>query len=60
MANSTANSRNYGAIAMTAMGSTYAVVGYNNGTESIRAWQVADDFTDWSELGDVDIGGAWD
>jgi hypothetical protein len=59
MSNSTTNPKLFGAVAMTAMGSAYAVVESSNGTLGISSWQVADDDTDWTEIGNVDIGSAW-
>lgn len=59
MSNSTTNPKVFGSIAVTAMGSAYAVVESTNGTLSIGSWQVADDYTDWTASGDVDIGSVW-
>ena len=59
MANSTANGRSYGSVAVTATGTAYGVVKQDGQVDKIERWQVQDDMVDWSLVGNVDLGGAW-
>jgi hypothetical protein len=52
MANSTVNIKSYSAIAMTAIGSAFAVV-TSGGNDTIQAWQVNDNLLDWTSSGTV-------
>jgi hypothetical protein len=58
MANSTGNVKTYGALAVTAIGSAFAVVN-QAGVDTIQSWQVNDDLLDWTATGEVDLGGVW-
>jgi len=55
MANSTVNVRTYGALAMTALGTAFAVVvdSAAAANSSIQSWQMNDDLTDWTATGTV-------
>jgi hypothetical protein len=59
MSNSTANVITYRSIAVTALGSAFAVVSQEGQEDVIEWWQVADDLVDWSFVGNVDVGSAW-
>jgi hypothetical protein len=59
MSNSTTNPKVYGPVAMTAMGTAYAIVQSTTGNMTIGRWQVSDDYTDWTQIENVDIGSAW-
>lgn len=52
MANSTANVKSYTAIAVTAIGSAFAVV-QSAGNDSIQSWQVNENLLDWTSTGTV-------
>lgn len=54
MTNSTVNARSYSAIAVTSIGSAFAVVTLD-GNSSIEGWQVEDSLLDWSSTGTVVI-----
>ena len=58
MTNSTENAKKYGAIAVTAIGSAFAVVN-EAGVDTIQSWQVNDDMLDWTATGAVGVGDAW-
>ena len=54
MANSTANVRTYRAIAMTALGTAFAVVdSATAANSSIQSWEMDNDLTDWTATGTV-------
>jgi len=55
MSNSTKNAKSYGAVAMTAMGKAFAVVGSpgDQGNASVESWSMNDDLTDWTYTGTV-------
>lgn len=59
MANSTANPRIYGGVAVTAIGSAFGVVSEQGQVDKIRNWQVEDDTMNWKLVGDLDLGGSW-
>lgn len=58
MANSSVNVKTYGNVAVTAIGSAFAVVG-EPGNETLQGWMVNDDLLDWTAMGEVDLNGAW-
>jgi hypothetical protein len=58
MANSTLNVKAYGAVAVTAIGSAFAVV-KGTGPDTIQSWQVGSNLVDWTSTGAVDIGNSW-
>jgi hypothetical protein len=60
MSNSTENVITYGSIAVTAIGSAFGVVSQEGQKDVIGWWQVEDDLVDWSFVGNVDVGRAWD
>ena len=50
----------YGRVAVTAIGSAFAVVVGRDGRASgIEEWQVQDDIVDWKGVGNLDPGGIW-
>jgi len=55
MSNSTANTRSYGAVAMTAFGNAFAVVGSpaQPGNVSVESWSMNDDLINWISTGAV-------
>ncbi|MCJ1422269.1 hypothetical protein MMC29_000149 [Sticta canariensis] len=59
MANSTNNMKIYGSVAITAIGSAFAVVKEDGEADSILNWQVADDTVDWRSSGKLDLNGIW-
>ncbi|KUJ24686.1 uncharacterized protein LY89DRAFT_713478 [Mollisia scopiformis] len=54
MANSSVNVKEYDSIAVTAIGSAFAVV-KSSGNDSIQSWQVSDDLLDWTSTGTVAV-----
>lgn len=60
MANSTADPRTFGALAMTNIGKAFAIVSTGDHKRTIESWQLGDDFESWTSTGSVDIGSAWD
>jgi hypothetical protein len=59
MSNSTANAKTYSSIAVTAIGSAFAVVSQEGQKDMIEWSQVADDMVDWTLVGKVDVGNSW-
>ena len=59
MANSTSDQKVYEAVAVTAIGSAFGVVKQTGQADTIENWQLADDITDWTSVGNVDLGGIW-
>lgn len=59
MSNSTTNRRNYGSVAVTAMGSAFGVVSEQNVVDRIEHWQVEDNTVDWKLVEDLDLGDSW-
>lgn len=59
MANSTENLKIYGSVAVTAIGSAFAVVKQDGQADSIGNWQVADNTVDWSLIGSLNLNGTW-
>jgi len=59
MSNSTANAKTYSSIAVTAIGSAFAVVSQEGQKDMIEWSQVADDMVDWTLVGRVDVGNSW-
>lgn len=60
MVNLTGNGKVYGSVAVTAIGRAFAVVRQDGHVDEIQSWQVEDDLVDWSLVGNVDIGDAWE
>lgn len=58
MANSTEDAKTYGAIAVTAFGTAFAVIN-SAGSDSIQSWQLNNNTVDWAAAVPVDIGTAW-
>lgn len=58
MANSTVNIKTYGGVAVTAMGSAFAIVNAA-GVDTIQSWQVNDDMLNWRSTGLVDVSNSW-
>lgn len=59
MANSTDNVKIYGSVAVTAIGSAFAVVKQDGQADAIGNWQVADDTVDWNLIGNINLNGTW-
>jgi hypothetical protein len=59
LSNSTANTKAYRSIAVTAIGSAFAVVNQEGQKDMIEWAQVGDDMVDWTLVGKVDIGDSW-
>jgi hypothetical protein len=60
MANSSSNARVYGSVAVTAVGSAFAVVMVEGQKNTVEEWRVEDDLLNWKFVGNVDLSGAWE
>ena len=60
MAKYTSDENVFGSVAVTASGDAFGVLQQHGQADSIQHWRVADDMLDWSSIGSVDLGGAWD
>ncbi|MCJ1463708.1 hypothetical protein MMC07_002317 [Pseudocyphellaria aurata] len=58
MANST-NMKIYESVAVTTIGSAFAVVKQDGQADAIENWQVADDMRSWHSVGNVNLNGVW-
>lgn len=54
------NQRAFGAVAVTAVGTAFSIVGTAGQKDTIGVWQVGDDMVDWTAAGNIDVGDAWD
>jgi hypothetical protein len=59
MANSTSNKKEYGSLAVTALGNAFAVIRQDGSPDSIEYWRVLDNTVDWSLVGNVNLGNIW-
>lgn len=53
----------YGSVAVTALGQAFAVTRQMQDgryVDKIEHWQVGDDMIEWTAVGEVDTGGAWE
>jgi hypothetical protein len=57
---SLSNQRAFGAVAVTAIGTAFSIVGMPGQKDTIGVWQAADDMVDWMAAGYIDVGEAWD